>query len=96
MTQKDIYDEQIALMESIDKLYDNKDFQKVILNGYLRDECARAIKASTSCSLTKDQREDCILMAQAAGFLQQYLLNTHNQGEIAKKNLNEYLQGNFD
>lgn len=96
MTPKEIYDKQIALMESIDRLYDNEDFQKVILEGYFKDECTRTIRASTSCALTKEQREDCLHMAQATGFLQQYLLNTHTQGEIAKNNLAEYLQGNFD
>ena len=96
MTPKDTFDKQIALMEAIDRLYENEDFQKVILEGYFKDECTRTIRASTSCSLTKEQREDCLHMAQATGFLQQYLLTARTQGEIAKTNLTEYLQGNFD
>lgn len=96
MTQKEIYEHQIALMEAIDRLYDNEDFQLLIVDGYLRDECARAIKASTSCSLSKEQREDCTAMAQAAGYLQQYLITIHNQGEIAKSNLDEYLQDRLE
>lgn len=84
MTEKEQLREQIEVMEAIERLYENKDFNLVILNKYLNDECAKAIKLSTYPTQNKDEH---IAKAQAAGYLEQYLTNTVIIGKKAKEDI---------
>lgn len=59
--------------ELVLKLSENREFRKVILEGFCEKECARYARASGDPQLTPEQRADALAMAQAAGHLKRYL-----------------------
>ena len=62
------------------KLYNNREFKKVILDDFCITECARYAQSSGDPSLTPEQRADALAMAQAAGHLRRYLSVTVQMG----------------
>ena len=70
------------------KLYNNREFKKVILDDFCITECARYAQSSGDPALTPEQRADALAMAQAAGHLRRYLsvtvqLGNSGEGQIA-------------
>ena len=62
------------------KLYNNREFKKIILDDFCITECARYAQSSGDPSLTTEQRADALAMAQAAGHLRRYLSVTVQMG----------------
>lgn len=79
--------ERMALRDSIIKLQKNKDFQKIIEQGFMLEDCARYARNSGLVTLTKEEREDSLLKAQAAGHLKEYLHAKIMMGNNAEKTL---------
>ena len=79
--------ERMALRDSIIKLQKNKDFQKIIEQGFMLEDCARYARNSGLVTLTKEEREDSLLKAQAAGHLKEYLHAKLMMGNNAEKTL---------
>lgn len=76
------------------KLEKNPDFVKLILDGFCEKECARFARNSGDPAIPKDQREDSLAMAQAAGHLRRYLsfcVRIGNQAENEIKQAEETL-----
>lgn len=80
---------QIELRKAILRLEENPDFIYVIKEAYLQQECAKAIKLSTYS--TQDSNLH-IARAQAAGYLEQFLSVSKNQGEQAESELLSLIQ----
>jgi len=61
------------LSESHDRLMRNKDFKRIILEGFMVEDCARYAQESADPMLNTEQRADALSLAQAAGHLKRYL-----------------------
>lgn len=74
----------IQKKNQVEELTSNPLFKEIILQGFCIDDCARAIKASADIGVPKEEREDCIKLAQAAGYLEKYLHTVCRQGYMAE------------
>jgi hypothetical protein len=66
------------------KLSENREFRKLILEGFCRDECARYAQLSADPALKAEERADALGMAQAAGHLRRFLSVTVRMGHTAE------------
>ena len=71
------------------RLYENKDFRELIVNGFCLHEAARYAQESGDPMLSADQRQDALNMAQASGHLKRFLSITVVMGNTAAKNMLE-------
>jgi hypothetical protein len=82
--------ETVDKMNSLLKLTKNKDFKKVIDDGYFVEEASRLVllKADPSLQSVEDQRQidNSIL---AIGYFRQYLATIFQLGRMAEKSLKE-------
>lgn len=88
------YEEGLKLGESLERLMRNRDFKKVIQDGFLKDNAARSVKISTNIRMSQEQREAALATAQAAGYLEQYMesiLQLHAKAENDIKAIDEAL-----
>lgn len=69
------------------RLYENRDFRALILDGFCRDECARYVQQSANPALDKTARKDSLRFAQAAGAVKAFLSIVCQQGDISARNL---------
>lgn len=69
------------------RLNNNRDFKKLILEGFCRDECARYAQMSADPALSKEDRENAMHMAQAAGHIRRFLSVTCQMGKQAENQL---------
>lgn len=69
--------------EQIRRLYDNKDFQSVILEGWFVEEAARFAKNAGDPNMLPSAREDSLAQAMAAGHLDRYLRSQMKLGNGA-------------
>lgn len=84
----------IELRDMAIKLSGNREFKKLILEGFCGTECARYAQESGDPMLDERQRADAMAMAQAAGHLKRFLSITVVRGNMAADNvqgLNEAL-----
>lgn len=63
----------IERREVVLRLSNNADFRRIIDNDYIVQDCARFAQLAGDPALTKEQREDAMEMAKAAGHLKRYL-----------------------
>lgn len=83
----------ISLSESLERLALNRDFQAVILSGYLNDEAVSLVhqKAHPMFQSPNDQlRVDQGITS--IGVLKNYLDDLHNRAELARKELDAQSQ----
>lgn len=59
--------------EAHDRLMKNRDFRKIILEGFMVEQAARYVQESADPALTDRQRADALGIAQASGHLKRYL-----------------------
>lgn len=71
------------------KLTTNRDYKKVITQGYFTDEAVRLVGLSADPNLTDAGREDVIRSIQAISYLQQYLRTLILTGNLAERDLEE-------
>jgi len=69
----------ISLKASLTKLSSNKDFKKVIEEGYFKEEAARLVMAK-SAGLAPDQQTNIDNMIYGIGALYNYLNTVHTRG----------------
>ena len=72
-----------------ERLAENKDFKKLILDGFCLHEAARYAQESGDPMLTAEQRQDALNMAQASGHLKRFLQITCKMGQTAAKNVRD-------
>lgn len=65
--------ETIAVRDMALKLYENKEFKAVIIDDFSTKQCALYAQLSCDPSLTKEQQQDALGLAQAAGHLRRFL-----------------------
>ena len=71
--QRKALQEQVDLTKAIERLYLNPDFQSVILDQFMTKEAARFVQSSIDPNLDSNKRADALGMAQASGYLRQFL-----------------------
>lgn len=93
----------IKFGEALERLTSNRDFKEVILDKFMIEECALNAQNSVNMALTQDQRNDCLSLAQSAGYLKQFLQITSQRCtkamhdiEDARQHYNNLLSGAYD
>jgi len=78
--------EQIALLESIERLYKNRDFKKVIIEHYMKDEVVRIVHALASpANKHPDVQAGLQRRIAAVGEFSQFLMAIQRLAEEAQK-----------
>lgn len=81
---------QIAIMESILKLTKNRDWKRVIDEGYFEKEAARLVILKADPSLQSDEHQNQLNKSiDAIGYFRQYLMTQIQLGRMAEKSLKE-------
>lgn len=71
------------------KLASNREFRKLVLDGFCKDDCARFAAQSADPALDPVQRADALAMAQAGGHLKRFLSATIQMGESAAREVGD-------
>lgn len=79
----------IKRKEMVQRLQANPEFAEVITKEFCEKECAGYAKASGDPSLSKEERDSALQMAQAAGHLQRFLNICIRMGMTAEGQLTE-------
>ena len=66
-----------------ERLAANPDFRSLVLNHFCVEECARYARESANPLLSKEDREDALAMAQAAGHFKRFMQLQMKLGESA-------------
>jgi hypothetical protein len=85
----------VAQRDLMLRLSENHDFRKLIIDGFLKEECARFAHMSTDPNLGPQDRADALGSAQAAGHLKRWINALILQGNVAERDivdLNEALE----
>jgi hypothetical protein len=71
------------------KLSSNREFRKLVLEGFCEKECARLVCESADPALGLQERADALAMAQAGGHLRRYLSACFQMGAVAERDIPE-------
>lgn len=82
--QKKDLQAQVELAKAIDRLSCNRDFKTVILDHFMVKEASRFVHSSIDFNLDDAKRKDALAMAQASGYLKQFLQVTSMIGKQAE------------
>ena len=82
-TRRDELRKLAEIAESHDRLSKNRDFKKIILDGFMVEDCSRYAQESCDPLLGAEQRADALALAQAAGHLKRYLQITRTMSRRA-------------
>ena len=81
----------VARSESLTKLFKNKDFKEVILEGYLKEEAVRLVLLKADPATLTDEMQAVIDKGiNAIGSFNQYLKMVQALGEQAARSLKDY------
>jgi hypothetical protein len=76
----------IELGLSLERLFSNRDFKRVILNGYFKDEAVRLVHLKGALEYqSSDAQKDIISKIDAISNFSIYLANIVNNAELANK-----------
>lgn len=62
----------VAKGEALERLYNNKDFKEIILDGYFKDEASRLVLLKGDLNLTDEAERHCDKMINGVGCLRGY------------------------
>ena len=79
--------EQVATLEALERLENNEDFKKVIIEGYCQDN-ADALVLLLSQAANERQYKDRCDRLMAISCFREFLRSLHMEGEQAKEGLN--------
>lgn len=80
----------VGRYEAYQRLLQNKDFQNVIMEGYIRDRSLHGVSMLANENVKRQgQRPDVMEMLVAVSTLQDYFKMLKNLGEIAKADLED-------
>jgi hypothetical protein len=71
------------------KLSNNRDFRKLILEDFCKEEASRLVAQSADPALDEKQQRDALSMAQAAGHLKRYLSMMIRMGDTAERSIGD-------
>lgn len=77
----------IKVRDAVLRLHQNPDFKTVVLESYFRDECALQAMNASNPTLTREQREDILSMAMAAGHFKRFLSICVQKGNWGEGNI---------
>lgn len=76
----------VEVGEALGRLIRNRDFKKVIIDGYFRDEAIRLVHLKSDPAFQTPERQQSILsQMDAIGVLSQYFNTLNHQAEQARK-----------
>lgn len=81
------YKDLIERRKMAQRLSSNRDFRKLILDGFCRDDAARFVQNSGNPALDAEARADSLAMAQASGHLKRYLSMQIQMGAHAEHDI---------
>lgn len=80
--------EHVDLASSLERLMNNRDFKKIVLNGYFEKEAIRLVHAKCSNeNQTVDKQASIIMQIDAIGCLSKYLSDIMFKASIAVKTI---------
>lgn len=80
--------EVLEFSDALARLQSNRDFKKVILQGYFNQEAVRLVHLKSDANMQSAESQKSILaQIDAIGALSQYLRATRQQGDMARKTL---------
>ena len=80
----------IGLRDSLDRLGKNSDFDKIINNGYFKEEAYRLVHLKAAPAMQAPERQDALIKAiDAIGSLQQHFHMIYVMGEQAENALQQ-------
>lgn len=82
----------VAFGEALGRLENNRDFQTVVIDGYMKDEASRLVMCSALTHKGKDFIENTLQSIRAIGELRQYLLARRASAEQAASDIREFEQ----
>lgn len=85
--QRDKQKSVVERAEIAERLANNADFRSLILDYFCVQECARYARESANPLISKEDREDALAMAQAAGHFKRFMQLQIKLGEMAKNEI---------
>src|SRR4051812_43154942 len=79
----------IERREMAQRLANNRDFKKLILEEFCGTDCARYAQESADPALRAEDRADALSMAQASGHLKRYLSLVIRMSSTAERNITD-------
>lgn len=81
--------EMVSKKQMAEKLASNREFKKLILDGYFKDEAVRLASLSADVQM-KEHRDEIFMNIQAISVFRQFMQNIVRMGEVAEAELREY------
>lgn len=79
---------QIELGNALDKLRSNRDFNKLVTEGYLKDEAIRLVHLKSDPNMQSPEKQAAIMRdIDAIGALASFLLTIDQRANIARKQM---------
>lgn len=75
--------------DALDRLYRNKDFQSVILDGYFKDEASRLVLLKGDLNINAEAEQHCDKMINGVGCLRAYFQMVNHFSDQAKMAIEE-------
>ena len=84
---------QISLRDSLNRLHENKDFQAIIMEGYIKDEASRIALCMADAEFqTQEKQEQLTKMSYGIGGLFQYFRKLSMMAEMSETALQAHEQ----
>jgi len=80
----------IDKMHALDRLYNNKDFQAVIADGYFKDEASRLVLLKGDININEEAEAHCLKMINGIGCLRAYFQMINHFGQQAEVAMEDY------
>lgn len=78
--------------EMLQRLLKNRDFKELILKEFMVEEAALYVQNSANPALSKEAREDSLLLAQASGHLKRWMVVLQQRAMVAMRELDSLEQ----
>jgi len=82
--------ESVKLRDMVLKLTNNREFKKIITEGYFKEEAVRLVMAKANFALDEKTQEDISKRINSIGYLTQYLNATIRHGNSMEVELASY------
>lgn len=82
----------VELGDALERLYDNKDFQKVIVEGYMRDHASDLAVICNDMRFPKEKREETIDLLKGISCFSQFLQVTFQKANAAQGQIDAGLE----
>ena len=80
----------IDMVKALERLRSNKDFEKIISNGYFKEEASRVVLLRGDLNATDEMERHCDKQINGIGVLRSYFQKIQYLGSMAEKALAEH------